>query len=42
MKVTLCFLCIMVFGIISGYIGPLLFKNYLIRGTAGKATDVAA
>ncbi|WP_410983709.1 PTS sugar transporter subunit IIC [Bacillus cereus] len=30
-QVTLCFLCIMVSGIISGYIGSLLFKNYPIR-----------
>ncbi|MGH0428594.1 hypothetical protein ACQVPL_04790 [Bacillus hominis] len=48
MKVTLYFLCIMVSGIISGYIGLLLFKNYplrtakQIRGTAEKATGVAA
>ncbi|WP_374219494.1 PTS sugar transporter subunit IIC [Bacillus bingmayongensis] len=34
MKVTLCFLCIMVSGIISGYIGSLLFKNYPIRTAA--------
>jgi len=48
MKVTLCFLCIMVSGIIAGYIGSLLFKNYpirtaeQIRGTGGKATESAA
>ncbi|WP_017150949.1 PTS sugar transporter subunit IIC [Bacillus bingmayongensis] len=48
MKVTLCFLCILVSGIISGYIGSLLFKNYpirtaeQIRGTGGKATESAA
>ncbi|ERM16556.1 transcriptional regulator [Brevibacillus sp. 7WMA2] len=48
MKVTLCFLCIMVSGILSGYIGSLLFKNYpirtaeQIRGTDGKAIDAAA
>ena len=44
----LCFLCIIVSGIISGYIGSLLFKNYpiltaeQIRGTTGKATDSVA
>ncbi|MCU5277233.1 hypothetical protein OCA22_02055, partial [Bacillus cereus] len=48
MKIILRFLCIMITGIISGYIGLLLFKNYpihtaeQIRGTTGKATDVAA
>ncbi|HFK1713684.1 hypothetical protein [Bacillus cereus] len=42
------FLCSMITGVISGYIGLLLFKNYpiriaeQIRGTTGKATDVAA
>ncbi|WP_433770641.1 hypothetical protein [Bacillus wiedmannii] len=48
MKVMLYFLCTMVSGIISGYIGSLLFKNYpirtaeQIRGTAEKATDAVA
>ena len=47
MKVMLSFLFHMITGIISGYIGLLLFKNYpirtaeQIRGTTGKATDVA-
>lgn len=49
-KVTLCFLCIMVSGIwyFTGYIDSLLFKNYpirtaqQIRGTEGKATESAA
>ncbi|AHA73701.1 hypothetical protein AAHB63_09785 [Bacillus thuringiensis] len=47
MKIMLRFLCIIITGIISGYIGLLLFKNYpihtaeQIRGTTGKATDVA-
>lgn len=47
MKIMLRFLCIMITGVISGYIGLLLFKNYpiriaeQIRGTTGKATDVA-
>jgi hypothetical protein len=48
MKVMLYFLCIMVSGIISGYIGSLLFKNYpirtaeQIRDTTGKAINEAA
>lgn len=48
MEIMLRFLCIIITGIISGYIGLLLFENYPIhkteniRGTTGKATDVAA
>ncbi|MFL0490496.1 MULTISPECIES: hypothetical protein [Bacillus] len=44
----LYFVCIMVSGIISGYIGSLLFEKYpiriaeQIRGMAGKAIDAVA
>ncbi|MEK4833809.1 MULTISPECIES: hypothetical protein [Bacillus] len=48
MKVILSFVFIIITGIISRYIGSLLFKNYpirtaeQIRGTTGKATVSAA
>lgn len=46
--VMLCFLCMMVSGIVSGYIGSLLFKNdpihitEQIRRATGKAIELVA